>query len=72
MAKADIEVKVLMEKTIHNSLLQTLQKIQDDYGICISEISADWIDMSTPVSPCKLLRELSIESSSIQEHRNES
>lgn len=57
-AKAKIEIKVSVEKSIHNVLQRFIQKVWDDHGIVIDRVFTDWIDAP---GKGKVLNELSIE-----------
>ena len=63
MAKADLELKVSVEKAIHEGLQEVLQQIWDDHKVCVREISVDWVDVSTPAEPRMLLTSLDMRTS---------
>lgn len=48
---AELKMKVSVEKAIHSSLQDILQKIWDEFGVRVDDLSADWIDVSSPVEP---------------------
>jgi len=58
MAKADLELKVAVEKAIHTALQDVAQTIWDEHGICVEDVSIDWVDVSTPVEPKMFVTEL--------------
>lgn len=50
-----IEVKVSVEKLLHDVLRKTLQKIWDEEGICITDICIKWRDESCIGKPSDLV-----------------
>lgn len=42
---AESEVKVAVEKVIHDVLAETLQNIFNEYGICVKTIDAEWLEI---------------------------
>ena len=49
------------QDSIRNTLADALNKIHDEYGIAITEITAEWLDVSTCDESKKLLTFLEIE-----------
>lgn len=62
MAKADLELKVSVEKAIHEGLQKVLQQIWDDHKVCVRDISVDWVDVSTPAEPKMMMTSLDMRS----------
>lgn len=46
MAKIEANMKVSVEKVVHNEIMKVLQYISDEHHICITDITASWIDLS--------------------------
>lgn len=63
MAKADFELKVSLERAIHDGIQQVLQQIWDDHKVCVREISVDWVDASSPADPKMILTRLDMRTS---------
>lgn len=49
------------QDSIRNTLAAALNKIYDEYGVAITEINAEWLDVSTCNESKKLLTFLEIE-----------
>lgn len=43
---AKIDCKIAVEAAVHKSLMDSVQEIQDRYGVRINDFSADWVDVS--------------------------
>lgn len=49
------------QDSIRNTLTAALNKIHDEYDVCISTITAEWLDVSTDGERKKILTFLEIE-----------
>jgi hypothetical protein len=64
MAEAkDLEVKLTIERMIHDGVADVLRQIETDHGIVVEEIFAEWVDISTMEQPRAVLRTLAIRTS---------
>jgi len=48
---ANLKAKISVEKEIHTALQNILQEIWNKYAVRIDDLSADWVDVSTPGTP---------------------
>lgn len=55
------DIKVTIEQAIHKTVADLLQKIADEYGIRIEQISARWIDASTVGEDRAIVREVELQ-----------
>lgn len=62
MAKADLTVAV--EKVLHNALQEAAKTIWEKYGVCVEEVTFDWLDIGSASKPDKLLNGLNVRTSS--------
>lgn len=51
------------EDRIHREIVQFLQHVEDETGIAISSIFADWVDMSTAEKPKRICTEVRLDTS---------
>ena len=49
------------QDSIRNTLAAALSKIYEDHGVCITDVNAEWLDVSTCGKSKKLLTFLEIE-----------
>lgn len=47
MATEGVDVRVAVEKIVHDVLHKAAQEVADNYGVCILEAKFDWRDAST-------------------------
>lgn len=57
---ASNEVKIAVEKCIHDGIKDVLLKIRDQHGIIVTDIRVDWIDVSAPNGYNAVIREVQI------------
>lgn len=60
MATDEVKVKVCVEKCIHDGIKQALTEIRDKYGVVVTDIRVDWIDVSAPNGYSAIIREIEI------------
>ena len=61
MAKANLKMKVSVEKVIHDSIRETLQMLVDDHGIMVNNVYVGWLDLSQADKPRHVVNRLTIE-----------
>lgn len=61
MATVDLEMKVSVEKAVHDAIRTCLQDICDTHGLRVDSISARWIDVSSPGEIKMLITDLSMQ-----------
>lgn len=44
---ASNELTVSAEQVVHSAMADTLQKLWDDYGICVKDLTAEWTEYSS-------------------------
>lgn len=47
MASDKVEIKVAIEKEIHDGMKKALTEIRDRYGLSVTHMSVSWIDIGT-------------------------
>ena len=52
---ADLKMAVSVEKAIHSALQEALQNIWDKFGVRVDDLSADWVNVSSPAEPKMML-----------------
>ncbi len=63
MANGNIQIEVSAESIAHRALIEALQEIYDQYGICVHDLTARWIDESTPDKPFVRVTEVELRTS---------
>ena len=58
---SNLELKISIEKTIHETFLNTIQKIWDDHNICIKKININWDEWSTNFGAEMNVKEINFE-----------
>ena len=53
-------VSISIETSVHQEIAETLQRIHDDYGVTVRDITPDWYDVSTTESQDNKLMGLNI------------
>jgi len=54
MATNDLKVQVSIEKAIHATLADTLQKMAEEHGVVVESVNTEWVE--TIGAPPRLLR----------------
>lgn len=60
MAKVVGEVKVSVEKVIHDSLRNLIQGVFDEHGVMVKNVSISWFDFSTRNSEVKEISQVEL------------
>ncbi len=60
MANAEVEVKVCVERCIHDGLKKALTEIRDKHGVIVTDVRVNWIDVSAPNGYNAIIREIQI------------
>ena len=63
---ANLEMKVSVEKCIHDDIRSTFQSIADEHGLRIEKVEAVWLDISTMGQNKVVLRDLTLLTASKQ------
>jgi len=56
------KITVIVEQAVSSALREVLQAVMDQHGIRIDQLSARWIDISTPADERALVGQLEITS----------
>lgn len=61
MASAKAEVKLSLEKAVHNALRDTAQELWDKHGILVKSVNFSWDSISTVEGDKFLLSQTTVE-----------
>ena len=60
MAKAEMEIKVCVERLLHDALMDAIQEIANKHEIFIKDINCKWTDVSTGAKIHMILAEMDV------------